>query len=47
MEAKDRIAICRGCEWYRKAISQCKKCGCIMKLKVHLKDAKCPLRKWT
>lgn len=47
MTAHDRLEVCKSCEWYRSVISQCKKCRCIMKVKVHLKDAKCPLEKWT
>lgn len=46
MTPDERLAICRQCEWYRKSISQCKKCMCIMKIKVHLANARCPLEKW-
>jgi len=41
-----RLEICTGCEWYKITTSQCKKCGCFMKLKVVLEDAKCPIGKW-
>ena len=47
MTAEERLQICKSCEWYRAVISQCKKCGCIMKFKVRLKNGKCPLEKWT
>jgi len=44
--AQYRLEICKGCEWYRKNTNQCKKCGCFMKLKTSLANAKCPLGKW-
>ena len=44
--ANNRIAICRECPEFIKATSQCKQCGCFMKMKVKLKDATCPLGKW-
>jgi hypothetical protein len=46
MTSEERMEICRACEWFRPSISQCKKCRCIMPLKVKLKAAKCPIRKW-
>ncbi len=44
--SNERLEICTGCEWYKTTTNQCKKCGCFMKLKVVLKDAKCPIGKW-
>lgn len=44
--AKRRLDICKSCEWYRPKSNTCKKCGCFMKLKTQLKDAKCPIGKW-
>jgi hypothetical protein len=41
-----RLEICKGCEFYRAATNQCKKCGCFMKLKTTLENAKCPIGKW-
>jgi hypothetical protein len=41
-----RLNICGGCEFYRARTNQCKKCGCFMKLKTTLENAKCPLGKW-
>lgn len=41
-----RLEICRGCEFYRAATNQCRKCSCFMRLKTQLKDAKCPMGKW-
>jgi hypothetical protein len=40
----DRWRICRGCPELHAGI--CGKCGCVMKLKVKLKDATCPIGKW-
>jgi Family of unknown function (DUF6171) len=44
--AKHRLEICSTCEFYRAKTNQCKKCGCFMKLKTSLENAKCPLGKW-
>ncbi len=41
-----RLEICKLCEFYRARTNQCKKCGCFMKLKTKLENAKCPLGKW-
>lgn len=41
-----RLDICNGCEKFIKITKQCKECGCIMPLKVKLKDSTCPLNKW-
>ena len=43
---KYRLEICNGCEFLRKATTQCKKCGCFMKLKATIEKAKCPIDKW-
>jgi hypothetical protein len=43
---KERFDICKGCPELIKATSQCKKCGCFMKLKTTLKQAACPIGKW-
>jgi hypothetical protein len=45
-EAADRLSICEKCPELIKATSQCKQCGCFMKLKVKLKEAVCPIGKW-
>lgn len=42
----ERLTICRSCEWFRKSNQTCKKCGCFMKLKTTLAQAKCPMGKW-
>jgi len=44
--AQNRWSICEGCPRLLKATSQCKECGCFMKIKVKLEDAVCPLKKW-
>ena len=41
-----RLAECRDCEHFIKATSQCKKCGCFMKVKTRLSTARCPIGKW-
>jgi len=41
-----RLEICRGCPEYRPKTNQCKKCGCFMKLKTTLLNARCPIGKW-
>ena len=46
MTAEDRVAICADCEWFRKVIWQCKKCGCFVKAKARFKNETCPLKKW-
>lgn len=43
-QAKQRLAICEGCEFY--ANTRCTKCGCYMAVKTHLKAANCPVGKW-
>jgi hypothetical protein len=44
--AEFRLNICKACPEYIKTTHQCKKCGCIMNLKVKLPHASCPLNKW-
>lgn len=44
--AQARLDICKACPELIKATHQCKKCGCIMNLKVKLAAAACPLGKW-
>jgi hypothetical protein len=45
-QAQVRYDKCKICENFSKKTSFCKKCYCIMKIKVTLKDAKCPIDKW-
>lgn len=44
--ANDRFSICSSCPHLIQATSQCKKCGCFMKLKTTLPHASCPIGKW-
>lgn len=46
VEENARFAVCQECPELIKITNQCKQCGCFMKLKVKLKEAKCPLNKW-
>jgi hypothetical protein len=41
-----RFEICKACPELIKLTTQCKKCGCIMKLKTKLGQAVCPIGKW-
>ncbi len=41
-----RLEICMSCEHLNKRLVKCNKCGCFMKLKTTLKQAKCPIGKW-
>lgn len=45
-EAFRRLDICKACPELIALTHQCKKCGCIMNLKVKLAAASCPLGKW-
>ena len=44
--AQYRLEICKACPAYRPKTNTCKKCGCFMKLKTQLQNAKCPIGKW-
>ena len=43
---EERIAICESCEFYFKSTTNCKKCGCFMKIKTKFKAMSCPIQKW-
>jgi hypothetical protein len=43
-EATRRLNICKGCPEYTGLT--CKKCGCVMAVKVYVPEAKCPINKW-
>tara|TARA_R100000008_G_C3490541_1_gene118490 strand:- start:105 stop:326 length:222 start_codon:yes stop_codon:yes gene_type:complete len=45
-DPSSRWAECQSCEYLFKPTGTCKKCGCFMKLKTKLKNAKCPIGKW-
>jgi hypothetical protein len=44
--AQARYDICKKCDKFLSVTAQCQKCGCFMKLKVKIQNAKCPLEKW-
>jgi hypothetical protein len=44
--AKKRMDICGTCDEYRAAQKRCRKCGCIVPLKVKIPNTGCPIRKW-
>ena len=43
---KNRLDICLSCDRLFNLTKQCKECGCVMPMKVKLKDASCPIGKW-
>jgi hypothetical protein len=45
-ERTQRLLICTDCDRLLKATYTCKECGCFMKAKTYLKNARCPLGKW-
>lgn len=45
-ESERRYSICRECPRLIKATKQCRECGCVMPLKVKIRNAECPLNKW-
>lgn len=44
--AAERMEICKLCPEFISTTTQCKQCGCIMKLKTKLPNASCPLNLW-
>jgi len=49
-ESLKRLEICKQCEYFTHTpiVKQiyCDKCKCVIKLKVYMKGAKCPIQKW-
>lgn len=45
-KSNERFSICKLCPELIKLTTQCKKCGCFMKVKTKLELATCPLGKW-
>jgi hypothetical protein len=45
-KAEERFSICKACPELIKLTTQCKKCGCFMKVKTKLDLATCPIEKW-
>ena len=44
---KDRIEICKGCEFYFSVTGQCKRCLCFMKIKARIAPMECPEKYWS
>ena len=44
--ARERYAICKSCDEFNNTVKLCKKCGCIMPVKVTVAYASCPIGKW-
>ena len=43
---KERMDICKKCEYYSMRQERCKKCGCWLVHKVKFKVSECPIYKW-
>ena len=41
-----RFDICKKCPEFISSTTQCKQCGCIMKIKTGMEKAFCPIGKW-
>lgn len=44
--AKERMDLCKACEFFDHNSARCRKCGCFMNAKVHMETAACPIGKW-
>lgn len=44
--AKDRLSICNNCEMRNHTLKICTICGCVISLKVKLKESSCPMDLW-
>jgi predicted TIM-barrel enzyme len=44
--AKNRLDICKSCDFFDSVQERCAKCGCFMAVKTYLKAEKCPMGKW-
>lgn len=43
---KERMDICKSCEFLFTPTNQCTQCGCFMNIKTRINEAYCPLGKW-
>lgn len=41
-----RYSVCKTCPEFLPLTTQCKQCGCIMKVKTGMAKATCPIGKW-
>lgn len=46
MSDKDRMNICKQCEYFNDYLKTCRKCGCFLILKTKISFFHCPLGKW-
>jgi hypothetical protein len=46
LDPNTRYAICLQCPFFFTPTRQCKKCLCIMPIKVRVRKARCPVGKW-
>ena len=44
--ARERYETCKTCPSFVKFTTQCKQCGCVMRMKTKIKGQVCPLGKW-
>lgn len=45
-EQKERLDICKKCEYYNIRSNRCKSCGCYLNHKVKFGVSQCPIGKW-
>jgi hypothetical protein len=43
---KNRMDICKKCEYYNAESDKCNNCGCFLKIKASWNSEKCPIDKW-
>jgi hypothetical protein len=43
---KERMDICRKCQFIINTTKTCRKCGCFMEIKTRIDNAYCPIGKW-
>jgi hypothetical protein len=43
---KERLDICKMCEYYSLRQNRCRQCGCYMNAKVKFTASQCPIQKW-
>ena len=44
---KERLNICKGCNYYFKPTGSCKVCKCFMRIKASIASQSCPYKYWT
>lgn len=43
---KERLDVCKTCDYYSVRHHRCKHCGCYLKHKVKFEVSECPIQKW-